>query len=204
MVPLDPLKILLVCCFSYRWWNFLENDKALFRLYPLVLSKEQNVITHQTIILTAKNESLKIWCYYSFSCRVGLLSTNGGQASSQNTRPLGGASTTVGNIVALWAAIREQGRLRGRGERWNQGLITALCVFAPSSIAGCRKHRASHETLTHILANLRSWESLPLAPSIQLIPCTLLLNPRHHLFLNAHGSWEVPHSLVLSLSVCLV
>ena len=50
--------------FQLQWWNFFENDEALFRFYSLVLLKEQNSVTykHHFFFLTAKNESLKMWC----------------------------------------------------------------------------------------------------------------------------------------------
>lgn len=69
MMLLDHLKMLCVWYFSFRLWNlFFENDEALFKLYLLMFLKEQNVIHPPTppkkthIILTAKNESLKILC----------------------------------------------------------------------------------------------------------------------------------------------
>ena len=33
--------------FQLQWWNFFENDEALFRFYSLVLLKEQNSVTYK-------------------------------------------------------------------------------------------------------------------------------------------------------------
>ena len=53
--------------FQLQCWNFFENDEALFRLYSLVLLKEQNSFIHKHhFFLTAKNEFENVMLIFLF------------------------------------------------------------------------------------------------------------------------------------------
>ena len=103
--------------FQLQWWNFFENDEALFRFYSLVLLKEQNSVTYKHHFFFWQPR-MRVWkCDVNIPFPAGLDYCHlMGQASSQNAHPLSDASKTMGNIITLWAGIKEHGRLRV-GER---------------------------------------------------------------------------------------